>query len=111
MRFVPSALVVGALVISCTANAQKWSFIVAGDGRADTRAHRPEDKDGINTLITGEVCKAVQQEKAKFLLWTGDLVAGYAKDPAEFEKQLLAWRGIMQPLYDRHIPVLPCRGN
>ena len=90
---------------------KKWCFVVAGDGRSDNPGKRTEDKDGVNALITGEMAQAVLDEKAKFLMWTGDLVHGYEKDPAAFEKQLLAWRGIMAPLYDKHIPVLACRGN
>jgi hypothetical protein len=84
---------------------------VAGDGRSDPRAHRPEDENGVNKLITGEMCQAVLDEKAKFLMWTGDLVIGYEKDPEKFKSELMTWRSIMEPLYARHIPVLACRGN
>ncbi len=105
------ALVGAFVLVASNASAEKWSFVVAGDGRADTRAHRPEDRNGINTLITGEIRDAVLAENAMFLMWTGDLVSGYTKDSAEFEKQLLAWRDIMEPLYAKKIPVLPCRGN
>src|SRR5665213_1446687 len=111
MRILPGFLAAGALLLMVSARADKFCFVVAGDGRSDPKAHRPEDKDGINTLITGEMCQAVLQEKAKFLMWTGDLVIGYEKDPKAFETELIAWRGIMRPLYDKHIPVLPCRGN
>src|SRR5580704_11117474 len=104
MSFIPSLLLACALMSSGSTKAEKWCFMVAGDGRSDPKANRPEDKDGINTLITGEICQAVQTEKAKFLMWTGDLVLGYAHDPNEFEAELLAWRQIMEPLYDRHIP-------
>ena len=89
----------------------KWSFVVAGDGRADLKANRPEDKNGCNVVITGEIGKAVVQEKAKFLMWTGDLVYGYSKDPADFEKMLMTWRDTMKPVYDKNIPILACRGN
>jgi hypothetical protein len=65
----------------------------------------------VNAVITKEIAEATIREKAKFLAWSGDLVTGYSKDPATFERQLLVWRGIMQPLYDRRIKVLPCRGN
>ena len=62
-------------------------------------------------LITGEIAKAVVQEKAKFLMWTGDLVYGYTKTAEEFETQLTTWRDLMKPVYDKKIPVLACRGN
>ena len=112
MRTVSGWVVAGTFLLAGSAHADKFCFIVAGDGRSDPKTHRPEDKDGVNTLITGEICKAVLKEKAKFLMWTGDLVYGYEKaNPKAFETQLLSWRSIMQPLYDKHIPVLPCRGN
>jgi hypothetical protein len=69
------------------------------------------DRGGVNYVITKETAEAVLKEKAKFLAWTGDLVYGYSKDPATFERQLMVWRGIMQPLYDKKVKVLPCRGN
>lgn len=104
-------LVLLSLILAVSAvHAEKWSFVVAGDGRSDPRNVRPEDRDGVNTLITGEIRDAVLREKAKFLMWTGDLCLG-SKEEAIFEKQLLTWREIMMPLYDRKIPVLACRGN
>jgi len=112
MRIFPAALMVGAMALAASAKADRFRFIVAGDGRSDPKAHRPEDRDGVNTLITEEVCQAVLQEKAKFLMWTGDLVYGYEKtNPKAFETELLTWRKLMQPLYDKRIPVLACRGN
>src|SRR5471030_2499054 len=112
MRIFLGLFVVGALWLSVSAQAGKFCFIVGGEGRAEPKAHRPEDKDGINTLTTGEICQAVLQEKAKFLMWSGDLVMGYERtDPKAFETELLAWRKIMEPLYDKRIPVLCCRGN
>jgi hypothetical protein len=111
MRFLPVLTFAAVLAAAFTAHAQTLRFVVAGDGRSDPKAHRPEDVNGVNTLITGEMAQAVIDEKAKFLLWTGDLVYGYQKNADDFEKQLLTWRDIMKPLYDRHIPVLACRGN
>src|SRR5665213_4232503 len=99
------------LALSAFASADHFQFVVAGDGRANPGAHRPEDIDGVNTLITAEMAKAVLDEHAKFLLWTGDLVYGANGDAAKLEAMLMRWRGIMQPLYDAKIPVLPCRGN
>jgi hypothetical protein len=108
---VSVALALTILHAPTTAPVQKWSFVVAGDGRADPKAKRPEDKNGVNTLITGEIAKAVVQEKAKFLMWTGDLVYGYTKTAEEFETQLMTWRELMTPVYAKKIPVLACRGN
>lgn len=110
-RFASLALSVLVFLVGSTAEAKPWRFVVGGDGRSDPKANRPEDKNGINTLITGEIAQAAIAEKARFLMWTGDLVYGYCKDDAEFETQLMTWRGIMQPVYDAGIKVLPCRGN
>jgi hypothetical protein len=98
------------LLTASTVLAQKWSFVVCGDGRADTKGNRPEDKNGVNVVITGEIAQATVQEHAKFLIWTGDLVGG-AKDKSVFETELLTWRGLMTPLYDKGIGVYPVRGN
>lgn len=111
MRAPLSLIAVAALVSASFAQTTKWSFIVAGDGRSSPKDNRPEDRDGINTKITGEIAKAALDEHAKMLLWTGDLVLGYTKTAVEFETMLTSWRGIMQPLYDAGVKVLPCRGN
>lgn len=93
-------------------------IVVAGDGRADYppasspgKSLRAEDEDGINKVITREMVQAVLDEKAKALLWTGDLTNVTEGDAATFERQLLAWRDIVKPLYDRGVAVLPARGN
>ncbi len=111
MRSTSAIVLALVLAVAGSAQAQKLRFVVAGDGRSDPKAHRPEDVNGVNKLITSEVAQAVIDEKAKFLLWTGDLVYGYQKNPDDFEKQLLTWREILEPVYARHIPVLACRGN
>lgn len=104
-------MVVLCVVLCPVGKAEKWRFVVAGDGRADGKTVRKEDKNGINAVITGEMAQAVIEEKAKFLAWTGDLVIGNSTDEAKFESQLMTWREIMQPVYDKHIPVLATRGN
>jgi hypothetical protein len=105
--------VLAVLALAAFAGADRFRFVVAGDGRADPGAKPPraEDKNGVNTLITGEKAQAVLTEHAKFLLWTGDLVLGARGDAKQFETMLMTWRGIMEPLYKKHIPVLACRGN
>jgi hypothetical protein len=98
---------------------EPFRIIVAGDGRADYpppspypfKSPRTEDEDGINKVITQEIVQAVLDEKAKMLLWTGDLTNVSEGDPATFERQLVAWRNLVKPLYDRGVTVLPVRGN
>lgn len=104
------------LLFVASLSAEPWRFVVAGDGRSQGKTPRPEDKNGINVTITTEVIQAVIRENAKLLLWTGDLVLGYtgasnANGTDELESQLLDWRALAQPLYDKKIAVLPCRGN
>ena len=99
--------------------AEPLRIVIAGDGRAEYpspspypyKSPRAEDEDGINKVITREMVQAVLNEKAKTLLWTGDLTNVSEGDAATFERQLLAWREIVQPLYDHDVTVLPARGN
>lgn len=99
--------------------AEPLRIVIAGDGRADYpspspypfKSPRAEDEDGINKVITREMVQAVLNEKAKTLLWTGDLTNVSEGDAATFERQLLAWREIVKPLYDHDVTVLPARGN
>lgn len=98
------------LLLPLGCSADRFTFVVAGDGRADSSKSRPEDRDGINLAITGEIAAEVLRENAKMLLWTGDLVVG-SKDAGTFERQLLRWRDVMEPLYRAKVAVLPVRGN
>jgi hypothetical protein len=108
---IATAIALSLLHAPSAPPAPKWCFVVAGDGRADPKAKRPEDKDGVNALVTGEIANAVAKENAKFLMWTGDLCYGYTKTADEFEQQLMTWRSLMMPVYAKKIPVLACRGN
>lgn len=110
MRVFLTALVAVTALTAPLARADKWCFVVTGDGRSDTKTARPQDKNGVNILITGEMAQATINEKARFLLWTGDLVGG-SKGKEDFERELLTWRGLMEPLYSQGINVLPVRGN
>jgi Calcineurin-like phosphoesterase len=77
-------------------------FVVCGDSRGLNT--------GVNTAILGEIIQATLHEKAEFLLFTGDLIYGYA-NPDTLLAQLTVFREIAQPLYDAGIGVYPCRGN
>lgn len=111
MKPVRAGLAALALVLLVpSAFAQKWQFVVAGDGRSDPRHARAEDRDGVNIVITREMAQAAVREDASFLLWTGDLALGDPEGPA-FESMLMTWRTAMEPAYNHHIPVLAVRGN
>lgn len=90
-------------------------IVVTGDGRAEypwmTDKRRYEDVDGINKKITQEIARAVLDERAQMMLWTGDLANVNEKKPETLRNELIAWRSIMQPLYDHGVVVLPVRGN
>ncbi|HET6644243.1 MAG TPA: metallophosphoesterase [Fimbriimonadales bacterium] len=112
MRRTARLLIIAiAALFAAQVFAQKWCFVVAGDGRADMKNVRPADKNGMNVEIGREIAHAVVAEHAKFMAWTGDTVSGYVDDPAVFESQLRDWVQVMKPIYDAGIPVLPCRGN
>ena len=119
-----SNLLASLLLAFCwTGHAETLRFVVAGDGRAEypwngRREPPAEDIGGINQAINKEICKAVIDEQAKIMLWTGDIVnvsegaGSKPDDKTRFLKNgLNAWRKIMQPLYDKHVTVLPVRGN
>jgi len=100
----------GLALVCFTANASTLRVVVAGDGRAASEP-RPGDKDGVNEPINRELAEAVLREKAQALLWTGDLVNVPDHSAETFEKRLLFWRKIYEPLYDQGVAVLPARGN
>ncbi len=103
---VLASLIVGTLAQSACADS--WKFIVTGDGRSGK--NRPEDHNGVNTLIMGELSRAIVAEKPDLLLFSGDIIAG-PKTDEEMESQLTTWFEIMKPVYDAGIEVYNIRGN
>ena len=92
------------------AHASSWSFAVAGDDRTDVTGETI-DPTGIHTEILKKVFHSIAQEKARFLLFTGDLVYGENlrirdKIPAQFD----AWKELVKNNLP-HVTVLPVRGN
>ncbi len=81
---------------------------MTGDGRSGS--HRPEDHNGVNTVIMTELAQAIVAEKPKLLLFSGDLIAGPKTDD-EMESQLHTWLDVMKPVYDAGIQVYNIRGN
>ncbi len=54
--------------------------MITGDGRQDgANSTRPEDKNGVNSMVIPEIAQAVVREKAQFLVFTGDLVLGASR--------------------------------
>ena len=88
-------------------------IVVAGDGRADYpwNPTRSCDNGGINETVTKAISKAVADEHAAILLWTGDIVNVNNTNADTLKSGLERWRGIMQPLYSAQVKVWPVRGN
>jgi hypothetical protein len=76
--------------------------VVTGDSRGSDA--------GVAAAVLGETARAVVAEKADFVLFTGDLVAGGC-GPEAFEAQLRAWRTAMAPVYEAGIAVYAVQGN
>ena len=105
-RIIAACSLLASLAIA--AKAETWRFIVTGDGRSGSG--RPEDHNGVNTVIMAELAKAIVDEKPKLLLFSGDLIAGPKTDD-EMESQLKTWLEVMKPVYDAGIKVYNIRGN
>jgi hypothetical protein len=99
------ALVVASL--AALTFADKWSFVVAGDGRTNDRT---PDPSGINLPIVNKLFQAIDAEHPRFLLWTGDLVHGeYGPVKTPIEQQFLTWKKATSALHN--VDLLPVRGN
>ena len=88
-----------------TATYETTRFVVTGDSRGGYG-----DPDGVNGEILSEIATATIAEAADFIVFTGDLIWGYASS-GPVETQLSTWISIMQPVYDAGIGVYPLRGN
>jgi hypothetical protein len=87
---------------------------VAGDGRAEYQwnPHRACDEKGINKWVTTAIAKAIANDNASILLWTGDIVnVNGPTDGSLLGDGIDDWRDSMRPLYDKNVKVWPVRGN
>ena len=100
-------LVVG---MGSLAQAASWSFAVTGDDRTDVTGETI-DPTGINTEVLKKIFHSIEQKKARFLLFTGDLVYGENlrirdKIPEQFD----AWKQLAKSNLS-NMCILPVRGN
>lgn len=113
---------IAAVLLTCPllGQTEPLRILIAGDGRADypdpldpkhVPSPRSEDKNGFNEIVNTEIRDAVRREKAEIFLWTGDISNVLKDDAKTLERQLRAWRDIMEPLYQAGVKVLPTRGN
>jgi len=93
------------LILPATGHAQKpWKFIVTCDSRGPV--------NGVQPIILGELVNEILDQSVDFVLFPGDLVAGYASiGPAGFEAELWTWVDMMLPVYKADIGVYVSRGN
>lgn len=111
-------------LLASAAPAEPWKFVVMGDGRMDVSSHRPGDNpaSGINEEALKELVQETLKQHPKFVLYTGDLVAGeYVRrgdgrpvpNPVtgSLSQQLSRWWELMKPLRDAGVVILPVRGN
>ena len=100
--------------MALSARAEKWSFIVAGDGRTNPHADPGDiDQTGINTHVFTNLLQAVQQDAShpRFLLYSGDLVLGTnAAVKASLPEQFETWKKLAGAGLPG-LPVYPVRGN
>jgi hypothetical protein len=111
MRRIFAFVVTVVLVFSAAAaHAQRYTFVVTGDGRSDEPVRPGMDADGFNAKVLHELVAEVLRIKPRFLLFTGDLVRGFTTE-TDFRSQLTGWLEVMKPVYAAGIHVYPVRGN
>jgi hypothetical protein len=93
--------------IAAVSIADKWCFVVAGDGRSNDVN---PDMSGMNSPVVAKLFQAIKAENPKFMLWTGDLVHGeYGKITTPIAQQLAHWKQSASVLTG--VGILPVRGN
>ena len=89
---------------SVAADDGPWSFIIVGDSRGSILTPK-----GFNVPIMTELANEIVRQEVDFIAFPGDLVLGGGS--RKLERELLAWRTVMEPVYDAGIGVYPVRGN
>ena len=91
------------LIVFCPLDSVQasWKFAVAGDSQGYD--------NGINSTILSELTSEFIDHGVDCVLFCGDLV--WCNNVNRLESELIAWRSLMEPVYDANILVYPCRGN
>ncbi len=84
-------------------------FAYAGDGRAATGGGEYEYA-GVNRQVGSQIARQMVRLGASFLLFGGDLIAGYTNSLDEFRMELMAFREAYGPLL-YSIPLYSALGN
>lgn len=84
-------------------------FAYAGDGRAASGGGEYEYV-GTNRAIGSQIARQVYRKNASFLLFGGDMVAGYTNSPEELQMELTAFRDTYGSLFHRS-PLYGAVGN
>jgi hypothetical protein len=84
-------------------------FAYAGDGRASTGGGEYEYA-GVNRHVGSQIARQVFRRGASFLLFGGDLIAGYTNSMDEFRMELMAFRETYGPLLHA-VPLYSAIGN
>ena len=94
-------------------HAEPLRIVVAGDGRAEYpwRTPRPCDQDGINVTVVNAIGRAVANEHASVLLWTGDIANINDREDDTLGKRLENWRSMMKQTCGKEVKIWPVRGN
>jgi predicted phosphodiesterase len=104
-------LALSLVFASALCSAQNYKFIITGDDRAAGIPGRAGyDENGVNKTVLQELVQQTLHQKAKFILFSGDLVLGYTSADT-FRSQLQTWVKIMDPIYDAGVHVYVVRGN
>ncbi|HEY3235586.1 MAG TPA: metallophosphoesterase [Polyangiaceae bacterium] len=79
---------------------QPFSFVVLGDNRGE--------EGGKPRPVFLKILAEVNQTDARFVLSTGDMIAGYSEDPSATPRQ---WQGYQETLRGFKVPTFPSPGN
>jgi predicted MPP superfamily phosphohydrolase len=102
LRVVFISIFLAIVSLAGSATEPSWQFIFASDSRSK--------KNGVNTVILGELAAEAVKKQVDFFLFSGDMAQAHVNQ-AEMDNQLKKWRDTMQPAYDAGIGVYAVRGN
>jgi hypothetical protein len=118
-RSMRSALcALAAVALSSAAIAEPspvvFRFSTVGDSRADAKDKLLDAQDRRwlqNTKVLSRILDEISAHHAQALMFNGDMVMGYTRDPALLDREYAYWRGMVAGLMERGTYVLPVPGN
>ncbi|HOE63343.1 MAG TPA: metallophosphoesterase family protein [Candidatus Sumerlaeota bacterium] len=88
-----------------------FRFAIMSNSRGNSRHPNPDfNINGVNAVMLNKLSTQAYAQGAEFIMFVGNLVAGYTDDPGSAYLQYKTWKEAVAPVH-AHIPIFAAMGD